>query len=132
MTGTTEERHVVISVALIGFPPLPNVKRHWAVKAEDNRQWRWDTYLTALQALREHQHPEDFPLTRAVLELVVIRPDNHWPDDDNAIAAVKPCLDGMTQAKVWTDDRVVRGGVSVRREVGPKGLRLEVVYGFAP
>lgn len=120
----------LLTVELAGFPPLPNVSRNRWDKADDNRTWRGAAYLTALQAIREHPHPEDFPLKRAVVELVVIRPDNHWPDDDNAIAACKPVLDGMTSAKVWTDDRVAHFGPEpVRHEVGPKGLRLVVVMG---
>lgn len=125
-----EPRLCVIAIALDGFPPLPNVKRHWAVKAEDNRTWRGAAHLTALQAIRESSHSEDFPLTRALVELVVIRPDAHWPDDDNAIAAVKPIFDGMTDAKVWLDDRVVRVR-GVRHETGPKSLRIEIVFGAA-
>lgn len=121
----------VLSIELAGFPPLPNVRRHWAVKADDNRTWRGAAYLTALQALREHEYPQDFPLKRATVELVVIRPDNHWPDDDNAIAAIKPLLDGMTDAKVWTDDRVVRGGIAVTHETGPSAVRISVLMGAA-
>lgn len=129
------EPRVILSVELAGFPPLPNVSRNRWDKAADNRKWRWDAYLVALQALRETENPEDFPLTRAVVELVVIRPDRldsmNRPDDDNAIAAIKPCLDGLTDAKVWLDDRVIRGGIRVRHETGPKSLRIEVVMGSA-
>ena len=52
---------------------------------------------------------------------------------DNAIAAIKACLDGMTDAHVWTDDRVVRFGPDpVRHETGPeKSLRIEVLMGRA-
>lgn len=120
---------ILLTVSLAGFPPLPNERRHWAAKADDNRTWRGAAYLTALQAIRESGHPEDFPLRSAVVELVVIRPDNHWPDDDNAIAACKPTFDGLTDAHVWRDDRVIRGGIAVRHETGPKGLRVEIVMG---
>lgn len=120
----------LLTVELAGFPPLPNVRRHWTMRADDNRTWRGAAFLTALQAIRESSHPEDFPLASAVVEITVIRPDNHWPDDDNAVAAVKPCLDGLTDAKVWTDDRVIRGGIVVHRETGPeKRLRIDVVSG---
>ena len=124
----------LLVVQLVGFPPLPNVTRrmHWGERAEEARQWRWSAYLVATQALREAGHPEDFPLRSAVVELVVIRPDAHWPDDDNAIAAIKACLDGMTSAGIWIDDRVVHFGPDpVRHEDGPKGLRIEVLMGRA-
>lgn len=124
---------VILSVELPGFPPLPNVARrasHWSERADEFRTWRTSAFYAATQAMREVEYPADFPLRSAVVELVVIWPDERAPDPDNCVAAMKPVLDGITDAKVWTSDsfRVI-GRLSVRREKGPKGLRVDVVSG---
>src|SRR6185369_13587879 len=69
------KRSVILSVSLAGFPPLPNRRMHWREKADENRQWRGDTYTVAREAWRQHDHASDFPLRRAVVQVVVIRPD---------------------------------------------------------
>lgn len=121
---------VMLSLSLAGFPPLPNRRMHWREKADENRQWRGDTYTLAREAWRQHDHADDFPLRRAVLQVVVIRPDKRGPDPDNALAAVKPCIDGLVDAGILVSDR--RTCVSylpVEYEIGPTGLRIDVVMG---
>jgi hypothetical protein len=126
---------VLLSVALEGFPPLPNVARRagsWHQRADDARTWRGAAYLAALEALRESLHPEDFPLRRAVVELVVLSPDMRVGDPDGCVSACKPVFDGIVQAGVLRGDSFTTiGRLSVRHEVGPKGLRVDVLYGTA-
>lgn len=123
---------VILSVSLDGFPPLPNLSRtkHFHERSNDALTWRTAAFYAATQAMRETLHPADFPLRSAVVELVVLWPDETAPDPDNCVAAMKPVLDGITDAKVWRNDsfRVI-GRLSVRREKGPKGLRVDVVAG---
>lgn len=120
---------MILSVALPGFPPLPNKARtqHWHERSDDAQTWRYAAKMVALQALREHPFPGDFPLQRATLELVAV---GVKADPDNCIAAMKPCIDGMVDAGVLlTDSWKTLHSLSVRREDGPLGLRIDVVFG---
>ena len=122
---------MILSVALDDFPPLPNETRrqHWHTRSDDAATWRNAAKLVAMQALREHSYPQDFPLRRATLELVV-RGVN--ADPDACVAAIKPVLDGIVDAGVMVDDSWrTLGSLSVRREAGPRGLRIDVVFGVA-
>lgn len=125
MTGA-----VILSLSLDGYPPLPNKRMHWAEKADENRTWRSAAFVKARDAWRQHDHADDFPLRKAVLQVVVIRPGGQGPDPDNALAAVKPVIDGLVDAGILVSDR--RECVSYltpQYEVGPVGLRIDVVMG---
>lgn len=126
---------VLLSVSLDGFPPLPNEARRagsWHQRADDARTWRGAAFLAATDALRHSLHPEDFPLRRAVVELVVFSPDMRVGDPDGCLAACKPVLDGIVDAKVLRGDSFTTiGRLSVRHAIGPKGLRVDVTIGSA-
>jgi len=121
---------VILSVALAGFPPLPNATRrqHWHERSDDAARWRNDARLVALQALREHPYPQDFPLRKATLEIVAV---GVRADPDACVAACKPVLDGIVDAGVMVDDSWrTLGSLTVRHEDGPAGLRVDVVFGW--
>lgn len=121
----------LISIALPGFPPLPNQTRrqHFHARSDEAATWRQAAKLVALQALRDTPYPQDFPLRGATIELVVI---GVKADPDACVAAIKPCLDGIVDAGVLRDDSWrTLFSLTVRHEDGPRGHRFDVIYGRA-
>ncbi len=128
--GPDPDPRSVLSVSLSGFPRLPNVARRdgsWHARAEEAATWRNAAKLVAMQALREHEYPQDFPLRKATLEVTVI---GVKADPDGCVAALKPIFDGMVDAKVLMDDSWrTLDGLSIRHEDGERGVRVDVRFG---
>lgn len=116
----------MLTFTIPGHPPSPNRSRtlHYHVRAGNDLAWRTTAYFAALDV-----RPQDFePLTEASVRVVYIIPDKRRRDPDNALASAKPCIDGIVDAGLLTDDsfRVIRH-LSVTSEPGPeKAVRFEL------
>lgn len=78
---------------------LPNLnhRQHWSVKARLNRQWR-----EAVHVLCRAGHIP--PLPRVLVCLYYTPAVARRRDPDNLVAALKPAVDGLVDAKVVPDD----------------------------
>lgn len=95
-----------IVVELPGTPPSPNRSRrygHWAQRARSDRQWKSDAYVLAVDA-RQHSGRSDFPWSRVALAIRFTVPTRARRDPDNAIASLKPAIDGLVSAGLIVDD----------------------------
>jgi crossover junction endodeoxyribonuclease RusA len=78
----------------------PNARGHWAVVKRHRDQQRFDAWVTACEAglHRCGELPDRIPVT-----LTFRRATRHPYDLDNALAAMKGALDGISQA-IGADD----------------------------
>lgn len=76
-----------------------NDREHWAVKARKAKAWR-DRATWAAQGvpMRDRCKPRSF------VEVTFPVKQNRRRDPHNAIATVKPIIDGLVDAGVWPDD----------------------------
>ena len=119
----------MIVVTVPGIPPSPNQQRreHWARRAAEARGWRQAALYAALDARNRHADVP-FPLHSAAIRVVIVSPTTVRRDPDNAIASVKPIIDGLVRAGILADDSfaVVRD-LSVAVERGREAaVRIEV------
>ena len=85
--------------------PGANQRCHWRVR---HKAARHDRYVAASLALAEMRKFASWePLEGATLT-VTWRGRGRLPDPDNIGGKTKAYIDGLTDAGVWTDDRVVR------------------------
>lgn len=78
----------------------PNSRAHWSTKARATKHQRHAAHIigrTAPPTARHQRHP------RILAEFWC--PGHRGPDPDNATAALKATLDGLTDAGLWEDDR---------------------------
>jgi Holliday junction resolvase RusA-like endonuclease len=120
----------VIYVLLLGIPPSPNALRrmHWATRAAIAREWRHSAWAAALEA-RNHYCPSvGFPWLRANVKIVIVTKTATRRDPDNAVASVKPLIDGLVDAGIIADDSfTVIADLSIATERGlTAGVRIEV------
>lgn len=78
-----------------------NDREHWAVKARKARTWRGAARFAATLAMSEHRHMVWY---RSFVEVTFPVKQNRRRDPHNAIATVKPIIDGLVDAGVWPDD----------------------------
>jgi Holliday junction resolvase RusA-like endonuclease len=126
---------MTISVVVPGIPPSPNQTRreHWARRAAEAKRWKRDTYLAAVSArnaLLTRYPGVILPLTEARVRCVIVTKSAVRRDPDNAIASMKPLIDGVVQAGILADDSFsVITDLSVAVERGPDQLvRIEVSW----
>jgi len=105
---------------VLPWPPAilnPNVRAHWARKADATKQYRLHCFVLAQQAKLTK------PKGRAVLSLTFCPPDKRRRDDDNMLAAFKAGRDGIAQALGIDDNKL-----SLMIEVGEpvKGGQVKV------
>uniref|UniRef100_A0A6H2A434 Uncharacterized protein n=1 Tax=viral metagenome TaxID=1070528 RepID=A0A6H2A434_9ZZZZ len=79
----------------------PNWKGHWAVRAKAVKQFRADAYFAAL-VWGARKEP---PYKKATVTITLIVPDKRYiRDPDNALASLKPAIDGCVDAGIIKDD----------------------------
>jgi len=89
-------------------------KLHWAKKAEEHRDVRWEARTLTVRAMGSRR----FRTSAIDLELVVHPPDARKRDSDNLIAhLLKPIKDGVAEALRFADDTDER--ISWRVVIGP-------------
>jgi hypothetical protein len=106
---------------LPGSALSPNARAHWSKKAAATTDLRVYVSTHVLADIRQRKWP-GLPLREARLNIeylvcrMALGDDGYYrPDDgDNALAACKAGIDGLTDAGIWTDDRVVTiGGLDI-------------------
>lgn len=107
-----------ICVEMVGIPPSPNELRrmHWAERGKEMKSWREGSYKTALDLVnRLHWKTLD----RAWVEIVITCREHNRRDPDNAIAAMKPLIDGLVDAGAIKDDSFdVIASLTIRQTFG--------------
>lgn len=74
-----------------------NDRKHWAVRMKEVKQWRDAAHVLARAA--------KIPWCRRIrVELHYVPGTNARRDPDNLVASLKPCIDGLVDAGVVTDD----------------------------
>ena len=89
-----------ILVVIPGRPPSPNARRHWRAISKDNAHWKEIARLATVEALPTGWEP----LRRCRMTVEFVVPDRRDRDDDNLIAAQKPCVDGIVRGGAILDD----------------------------
>lgn len=87
-------------------PKMPgaNSRTHWVVR---HRAAKHDRYVASTLALAEMRKARSWaPMQGATLSIVWLG-RGRLPDPDNIGGRTKAFIDGLTDAGVWTDDRVV-------------------------
>lgn len=125
----------MMSILVPGIPPSPNQTRreHWAKRAAEAKRWKRDTYMAAVGVRNAYlaRYPGLFlPLTEARVRCVIVTPSSVRRDPDNAMASMKPLIDGVVQAGILADDSfAVISDLSVAVERGrDPHVRIEVSW----
>jgi hypothetical protein len=121
---------MTVRVILVGVPWSGNTRKrrhHYALYRHD-RVWKEATFLSARNELIAHRG-ESFPFDRAAVRITLfVKSRSHVRDEDNAVASVKPILDGLTGVVIVDDnpDRITLSVATVvDRDRGPS-VRVEV------
>lgn len=85
--------------------PGSNARGHWSVR---HRAAKHDRYVAATAALAEMRKSASWQAMSGAALTVLWRGRGRLPDPDNIGARTKAYIDGLTDAGVWSDDRVVR------------------------
>ena len=118
------------------FPPAelsPNSRKHWRVKAEAVKSYRYECKVLAMQAGRTHPTlrpwTDDFPLKAPVNATVTfILKGKRRRDIDNLFASIKAGIDGLVDAGLLPDDDVKSWSPTLRYEQGEKAsVRIELM-----
>lgn len=103
----------------------PNARVHWSVRSSSVSAYREAAGWAAREALGCCAYP--FFVGDVEVEVTV-----RWSrgrrrvDVDNAVAMLKPALDGLTDARVWRDDRQIVS-IALRQEHGVGGVGETVI-----
>lgn len=76
-----------------------NDREHWAVKARKAKAWRFQASVAAQFTISGNRRQ-----SRSFVEVTFPVKQNRRRDPHNAIATVKPIIDGLVDAGVWPDD----------------------------
>lgn len=80
-----------------------NDREHWAVKARKAKAWRAGAFAAAWKAPLYDDEGKS-TVHRSFVEVTFPVKQNRRRDPHNAIATVKPIIDGLVDAGVWPDD----------------------------
>lgn len=94
------------------IPPNPNQRMHWSVKSRWNREWRSEVII-ASQNIKSKIGTT--PIKGKVAITMLFKSINLM-DEDNAVAACKPLIDGLT----------VKGGSGVLADDTTKHMSIKV------
>jgi Holliday junction resolvase RusA-like endonuclease len=83
----------------------PNARLHWAQRHKAVKAARAEAFVLAKQALADHQWQPPRELSRPITFTVSLLPpaNGRRRDFDNAIASLKPLLDGLADAMAVND-----------------------------
>jgi len=82
-----------------------NWRGHWAEKNEAGKVYHDAVFYCCVDARnRGFRKGMSFPLTRAVLNLTFVFPEQRRRDRDNLLARFKPGLDGIVDSGLLLDD----------------------------
>ncbi len=109
------------TVEVAGHPPGPNERLHGVERWRRCRPFRdavaWQCRAIGLPA----------PLERAHVVATLVYDRRPFKDIDNAVAGLKPCLDGLVAGGLVADDGPEHLTLEVRQELGARRcIRLEV------
>lgn len=133
-------KSLVFDVLLPPRALSPNRKgSHWTQRLRPTRVYRGDVGMLALSAMREQNWvPSEYFGATVSLDFNVVKIPRGLSDGlyrprdvDNAIAAFKAGLDGMTDAGCWSDDSVVQVVSATISHDSKKlpGVTVRVYYG---
>jgi len=115
------------------WPPKecnPNARVHWSVKRRAVKAARNEAYILAIAA---GWNRGEWPEGKLHFWIDFYPPTRRQPDDDNLLAAFKPCRDGVADALGIDDKRVVSHPFVRDFEKLRKGtVRLRITGGPAP
>lgn len=107
------------------IPPQPlwqNRPCHWTKKSKAVREYKEKAYTKSLAKIGKRPKPQ-WPA--GTLDVVFYWPDKRRRDPMNALAALKPAVDGMVGAGVLADDDKLMPG-STRFEIDKEAPRVEI------
>ena len=113
-------------IVVEGIPPTPNRSRrqHWAQNGATAASWRMKAQNAAHECIDEHGGVIPH-LDKVRMVLWVCPKTRNRRDPDNALAACKPCIDGLVDAGILRDDSFdVVQELVVRRYMSPSGARI--------
>lgn len=93
-----------MKVEMSQLPPQecnPNWRGHWAVKARVVKQFRADAYYASLIGGARKEAPYK---TASVSITIIVKDKRYTRDPDNALASLKPAIDGCVDAGIIVDD----------------------------
>lgn len=111
-----------------------NDRIHWSVRARRNTTWKNTTRLHAVDHANRTRMIKPLGPSRVHVEFIVAQQRRR--DADNAMASVKPILDGLVAAGWFVDDTVERVQPTVgfrvdRKEAGRVVVRVTELQGAA-
>ena len=90
------------------LPPIeysPNWRGHWTDKNKAGKVYHDAVFYCCVDARnRGFREGMSFPLTKAVLNLTFVFPEQRRRDRDNSLASFKPGLDGIVDSGLILDD----------------------------
>lgn len=126
---------------VLPLPPKelhPNARVHWAKKAKAAREYRRKAYFAAFEVLGGRVGDAGLKWQRATVQITWYAPSRRRTDPDNALASLKPALDGLSRphgkspgAMIVADD----SGFSflpVRMEVDRENPRVVIEVAYSP
>ena len=123
-----------VSVELdLPMPPRelsPNYRGHWGKVGFIRKGYRQHCQVLAQNMM---QAGGEYPLAPPVVaEVTFTFPDRRWRDQDNALASLKACWDGLVDAGLLADDKMPDFRVVPQQEEyrkGVSGVRVRLVAG---
>lgn len=103
--------------------PGANQRCHWRVR---HRAAQHDRYVAATLATAEIRRCGSWKMMQGATLTVTWRGRGRLPDPDNIGGKTKAYIDGLTDAKVWPDDRVVQS-ITFRTERVKTNPEREIV-----
>ena len=85
--------------------PSANARSHWVVRMKAARH---DRYVAATLAMAEMRKCASWEPFRKAIVTVEWRGRGRLPDVDNIGGRTKAFIDGLTDAKAWSDDRLIQ------------------------
>lgn len=106
MSGPYGVTRIVVVVPMCPAPELsPNARPHYQAKAKKVRQLREASRFAAVSARNTCGGGAIFRGAIHVRATIGWARGRRRMDGDNALAMLKPCFDGITDAQLWSDDR---------------------------
>ncbi len=96
-----------LDVLVDGRPPSLNARRHWRAIAADNRTWKANVLIVALDRKHSWEQAHGLrwrPLRLCTLNVIFYVGTKRARDWDNLISTIKPEIDALVEAGIIVDD----------------------------